>query len=41
MNADGSNLKYLSSRMPESGAADRRVHDWKPGQLFAPDKECP
>jgi hypothetical protein len=24
-----------------SGRADRRVHDWQPGQLFAPDKECP
>jgi len=23
------------------GPADRRVHDWQPGQLFAPDKECP
>jgi NADH:ubiquinone reductase (H+-translocating) len=21
--------------------ADRRVHDWQPRQLFAPDKECP
>jgi hypothetical protein len=20
-------------------AASRRVHDWQPGQLFAPDKE--
>ena len=21
-------------------AASRRVHDWQPGQLLAPDKEC-
>jgi len=23
------------------GPADRRVHDWQPGQPFVPDKECP
>jgi hypothetical protein len=22
-------------------AASRRVHDWQPGQLLAPDTECP
>ena len=22
-------------------AASRRVHDWQPGKLLAPNKECP
>jgi hypothetical protein len=25
----------------QPGVFDRRVHDWQPGQLFAPDKDCP
>jgi hypothetical protein len=49
-NPNGSLGKELSDRaMPphpcahdlSSGTGRPPAHDWQPGQLFAPDKECP